>query len=104
LDLVSTATAERDTGLLFITHDLAVVATLCDRVLVMREGEIVETGAVRDVFSAPRHPYTKALLEASELGGSPPRRSSEERPDQAPVIAASGLTKVYRRPRTSLRA
>ncbi|HEY6740020.1 MAG TPA: ABC transporter ATP-binding protein [Actinopolymorphaceae bacterium] len=104
LDLVSMATAERDTGLLFITHDLAVVATLCDRVLVMREGEIVETGAVRDVFSAPRHPYTKALLEASELGGTTPPTSSEARPDQAPVIAASGLTKVYRRPRTSLRA
>ena len=50
--------------LLLITHDLAVVASSCDRVLVMYGGRIVETGTVAQVFDRPRHPYTRALLDA----------------------------------------
>ncbi len=50
-------------AILFITHDLSVVATLCDRVAVMYAGSIVETGAVVDVFENPAHPYTKKLLQ-----------------------------------------
>ncbi|MBV9811502.1 MAG: ABC transporter ATP-binding protein [Acetobacteraceae bacterium] len=55
---------EHRIALLFITHDLAVVRALCDRVLVMREGAIVEQGTVADVFARPAHPYTRALLAA----------------------------------------
>ena len=51
-------------SVLFITHDLAVVAALCDRAIVMQEGKIVEEGNVSALFSAPQHPYTKALLAA----------------------------------------
>jgi peptide/nickel transport system ATP-binding protein len=51
-------------GLLLVTHDLAVVRQLCDRVLVMREGEIVEHGSTDDLFSAPRHEYTRTLLSS----------------------------------------
>jgi oligopeptide/dipeptide ABC transporter ATP-binding protein len=51
-------------SLLMITHDLAVIANVCQRVLVLYGGHIVEEGSVDDVFGAPRHPYTRALLDA----------------------------------------
>jgi peptide/nickel transport system ATP-binding protein len=55
---------KRDTGVLLITHDLGVVAQICDRVAVMYAGEIVEMGDVLSVFSDPHHPYTQALLNS----------------------------------------
>jgi oligopeptide/dipeptide ABC transporter ATP-binding protein len=67
LDLIVELTAERGTALLFITHDLAVVASVCQRVLVMYGGRVVEAGDVYDVFTAPRHPYTQGLVAASDL-------------------------------------
>ncbi|MDZ5446972.1 ABC transporter ATP-binding protein [Micromonospora sp. 4G57] len=67
LDLILELAAERNTALLFITHDLAVVATVCQRVLVMYGGRVVETGEVYDVFTAPRHRYTEGLIAASDL-------------------------------------
>jgi peptide/nickel transport system ATP-binding protein len=54
-------------ALIFISHDLSVVRVLCDRVLVMREGGIVEQGACADVFANPQHAYTHALLDAIAL-------------------------------------
>lgn len=67
LDLIVKGVKERTAALLFITHDLAVVATVCERVLVMYGGRIVESGPVADVLTAPKHRYTKGLLDASDL-------------------------------------
>lgn len=63
--------ALQQTGIIMITHDLGVVAQLCDRVAVMYAGQIVEQGPVRDIFATPRHPYTQGLLES--LPGRVPR-------------------------------
>ncbi|HTY66134.1 MAG TPA: ABC transporter ATP-binding protein [Alphaproteobacteria bacterium] len=64
LNLLLRLREEHGIALLFISHDLSVVRYLCDRVLVMYRGEIVETGATARVFDSPGHPYTKALLAA----------------------------------------
>ncbi|MBU4213714.1 MAG: ABC transporter ATP-binding protein [Actinobacteria bacterium] len=71
LDLMRAQVRDAGTSLLFITHDLGVVASICDRVLILRHGEVVETGEIDRVFSAPQHPYTKALLAASALRTDP---------------------------------
>ncbi|WUJ71074.1 ABC transporter ATP-binding protein [Kribbella soli] len=67
LDLIVRGVMDRASALLFITHDLAVVATVCERVLVMYGGRVVESGPVVDVFTRPRHRYTEGLLAASDL-------------------------------------
>ncbi len=67
LDLIARGVADRDAAMLFITHDLPVVATVCQRVLVMYGGRIVESGPVEQVFTHPRHRYTQGLLAASDL-------------------------------------
>src|SRR5437763_2507879 len=64
LALLVELVVERGSSLLLITHDLPVVAMVCQRVLVLYGGHIVEAGSVDDVFGAPRHPYTRALLDA----------------------------------------
>jgi peptide/nickel transport system ATP-binding protein len=63
LALLDRLRAEIGMGVLFITHNLGVVAEIADRVTVMYSGEVVESSPVRDVFYSPRHPYTRALLE-----------------------------------------
>ncbi|MFI5735304.1 ABC transporter ATP-binding protein [Kribbella sp. NPDC051587] len=67
LDLIVQGVLARSSALLFITHDLAVVATVCERVLVMYGGRVVESGPVHEVFTNPRHRYTQGLLAASNL-------------------------------------
>lgn len=65
LALLRALQAERDLTIVIVTHDLGVVAAVCDEVLVMKDGRIVETGPVDRVFREPRHPYTKTLLDAA---------------------------------------
>ncbi|SDT47957.1 dipeptide ABC transporter ATP-binding protein [Microlunatus soli] len=71
LDLMRAQVREHGTALLFITHDLAVVSGMCQRVLIMKDGLIVESGSIDQVFSDPRHPYTRGLLAASALATDP---------------------------------
>lgn len=62
LELMQKLQQEHEMGLMFITHDLGVIAELADKVVVMYKGKIVEQGNVMDIFSNPQHPYTKGLL------------------------------------------
>jgi peptide/nickel transport system permease protein len=81
LDLLRQLQDERDMGILFVTHDLGVVADLCQRAVVMYAGQVVEEASITALFSAPQHPYTQALLEAI------PR--SEHRGQRLPTIAGT---------------
>src|SRR5688572_29165145 len=76
-------------SMLFITHDLGIVRKLADRVCVMQGGKIVEQGDVERVFTAPEHPYTRALLAAE-----PKPDPAPPRPD-APVVVATDNLKVW---------
>jgi oligopeptide/dipeptide ABC transporter ATP-binding protein len=64
LNLLRELVADRDTALILITHDLGVVAGMCERVNVMYAGMIVETGDAEQLFARPRHPYTLGLLQS----------------------------------------
>ena len=82
LNLVDGLRAQFGLAILFITHDLAVVRHLADRVAVMYLGQIVEEGTVGEVFDEPRHPYTRALLDAHPAADpsqplDPPRLTAE---------------------------
>lgn len=68
LELLAGLRAERGLALLLVTHDLAVVAEVCDRILVFYAGEIVEEGPTAEVIAAPAHPYTEALLRVASIG------------------------------------
>src|ERR1700737_2551576 len=64
LKLIKTIQTTTEMGVLFITHDFGVVAEIADRVVVMRQGRIVETGDKEDVLANPQHPYTRMLLSS----------------------------------------
>jgi oligopeptide transport system ATP-binding protein len=64
LDLLRSLVAERDTALILITHDLGVVAGMCERVHVLYAGMVMEAGPAESVFATPRHPYTLGLLQS----------------------------------------
>jgi len=83
VDLLAELRAERGFAMIFISHDLSLAAELADRVVTMYAGRIIETGTARDIFYAPKHPYTSKLINAvptvvgdlpelASIGGSPP--------------------------------
>lgn len=71
LDLIRKLQKKHNTSVIFITHDLGVIASLADKISVMYCGEIVEFGNVRDIFYNPQHPYTEALLDSIPAGHLP---------------------------------
>jgi peptide/nickel transport system ATP-binding protein len=81
LDLIAALRQEFDTTLLFISHNLAVIAKMCDRVGVLYAGELVEEGPARQVFDDPRHPYTVGLLRCIPRRG---QRKDRDRLDTIP--------------------
>ena len=92
LELIRNAQRERQMSVLFITHDFGVVSDLADRVAVMREGRIVESGTTREVLDRPQAGYTRALIAAvPRLSGSPAPLAREK-----PLLEVAGLSKRYR--------
>jgi oligopeptide/dipeptide ABC transporter ATP-binding protein len=85
LDLLMDIQQETGVALIFVTHNLGIVAKMCNRMAVMYAGRIVEMGTVRDLFNAPKHPYTKALLGSmAKLGSKEPLYAI---PGQPPDLA-----------------
>jgi peptide/nickel transport system ATP-binding protein len=69
LDLLADIKARLHLSMLFVTHDLRVALQVCDRIAVMKQGEVVEVAPTAEIFFNPQHPYTKALF-AAVPGGS----------------------------------
>ena len=99
LKLLERLVDEDGMGMILITHDLAVVADSADKVAIMRYGEVVEAGETLEVFRTLKHPYSKALFEASSH--VPPRNPPQIAHD-VPVLAVDNLVRDYALPRRAL--
>jgi oligopeptide/dipeptide ABC transporter ATP-binding protein len=87
LRLLKRLVTEQQMAMVFITHDLSIVAHICDELDIMYRGRIVERGPVRDVLRAPAHPYTRALIDAVPI----PNPGAEPRQLPAKLMSGSGL-------------
>jgi peptide/nickel transport system ATP-binding protein len=97
LALLRGLVADDGMGLLMITHDLAVVAGMADRIVVMRHGEVVETGPTRHLLANMQHPYTRMLFAASNH-----RVALPQPPAPIPLLQVREVVRDYRLPRTRL--
>ena len=102
LTLIDELVTDSGSALLFVTHDLAVAATLCDRIVVLRDGVVVEQGTTAQVLGNPSHEYTRALVAASDVGAAPARSGAsavapaqEPGADSTPLLEARGLSRIY---------
>ncbi len=91
LALIKQLQSSRGMGVLFITHDFGVVAEIADRVIVMQNGRIVEQGQVDHLLNAPKHPYTRLLIDAVPSMTPPESRDSNDKE----ALAANRIHKIY---------
>ena len=89
LDLLKDLKDAEGMGFLFITHDLAIVRRIADRVFVMQQGEMVESGPTAELFANPQHPYTIKLLSAEPIGHPEPVA------ENAPVVVETDKLKIW---------
>jgi peptide/nickel transport system ATP-binding protein len=94
LKLIKELQTERGTGVLFITHDVGVVAEIADRVAVLKQGELVEMGPTEQILKQPQHPYTQMLIRAVPSHEPPPRKRAPA-DDQPVVLSTNKLVKTY---------
>ena len=97
LTLLKDLVADFDMGLLMITHDLAVVADMADRIVVMQNGRLVEQGETQTLLHTMQHPYTRALFAASTHKVALPQR-----PAPTPLLQVKGATRDYKIPRKTI--
>ncbi len=95
LRLLGRLQAETGLAVLFITHDMGVVAQIADDVAVMLRGRLVEQAPVRELFARPRHDYTRALLDASRKLGMAAPPAAPAAPSDRPVLRVRGLSLTY---------
>uniref|UniRef100_UPI00263374FB dipeptide ABC transporter ATP-binding protein n=1 Tax=Microbacterium sp. TaxID=51671 RepID=UPI00263374FB len=108
LDLLRSLHKRLDSAIILITHDMGVVADLADRIMVMKDGVVVESGSVEKIFSEPAHPYTKALLgavphlglgladeDASPAAVTEPAGGPETAPGAVPVLSFEDVAIDY---------
>ena len=99
LKLLATLQAKRNIGILFISHDLAVVADIADQIVVMQQGRIVETGNRDAIFRHASHPYTQKLLQAIPRGGKPVAL-----PTSLPLVTVRNLCTSFQSGNTVVKA
>jgi len=87
IELIKDLRDQRGLAVLFVSHDLAVIRELCDRVVVFYAGEVVEAGPVAEIIERPRHPYTQALLRVASVGDFA-RRELQVIPGHPPHVGA----------------
>jgi len=93
LDMISVLVAERGISMMMISHDLSVLATACERIAIMRDGELLEIGDAYEVCTNPQHPYTRQLAEAFPTIGDPASRLNPvTRRGESPARKARELT------------
>jgi peptide/nickel transport system ATP-binding protein len=100
LDLLRRLVDEEGIGLILISHDLAVVAEMADRIAIMKDGRIVETGETVDLFRGMKHPYSRMLFSASTYRRRRARPSRAVASPQVPLLDVRGVVQEYRLPRT----
>lgn len=97
MDLVRDLIRERKMSSILITHDLGLAAQYCDRILVMKDGGIVEQGDPVQIFSDPQHPYSRKLVDATPRGGETVRSllaPEDRKPDLDPIVSDKPLLEV----------
>jgi len=97
MDLVRDLIRERNMSSILITHDLGLAAQYCDRIIVMKDGVIVEQGDPVQIFSDPQHPYSRKLVDATPRGGETVRSllaPEDRKPDLDPIVSDTALLEV----------
>lgn len=92
LELLKRVAKKNHAAVLLVSHDLGVIASMCSRVLVMKDGCIVESGGIREIFGSPQHPYTQKLVSLAENGRLP----KEEAGGREVILEARQLKKQFR--------
>lgn len=111
MDLLAELTRKRRMASVLITHDLGLAAEYCDRIIVMKDGTVVEAGTPHDLFQRPAHAYTRRLIRATPRPGATIRELLEQpapeppiMPKGDPLLVVAGLRKVYGRGRDTVTA